>query len=177
MPTLPTNPKDERLFLKGIKNHAAFRKQLADLSISSDFALFDQKVVDVVNCWYTLAKEHLTEARTALASRSARSVYSRSYYAAYNASKAIRYIVYGEVSLRGDDHTKAASELPDDFPGVDKWASIIATLYEHRLRADYDNWTDTSGEHTFSPRDCIDHAEHFVNDCALYAKSKFGQSL
>ncbi len=62
-----------------------------------------------------------------------RAAYSRAYYAAYNASKAIRYHVNGVVSLKGDDH-QAAPELPGDFPDLDQWSQLVAALYEHRLR-------------------------------------------
>ena len=116
-------------------------------------------------CWFNLSREHLAEADKAATLKSFRSVYSRSYYAAYNASKAVRYLAYGEVSLRGDDHAKA-SVKSDDFPNLPKWTTMIITLYEHRLRADYDNWTNTAGEHTLNPADCIKYAEQFMNDCA-----------
>jgi hypothetical protein len=176
MPALPPNQTDQRLFLKGVKNHAAFRKLLQDLSLAHNQAAYDQKVAGVAICWFNLSREHLAEAGNAATSKSVRSVYSRSYYAAYNASKAVRYLAYGEVSLRGDDHAKA-SELPDDFPNLAKWTTMIITLYEHRLRADYDNWTNTAGEHTLNPADCIKHAEQFMDDCAQYAKTKYGVPL
>jgi hypothetical protein len=176
MPTPPPKPTDERLFLKGVKNHAEFGNLLKELALAHDQAAYDKKVVQVASCWFNLSQEHLKEARAAATSRCARSTYSRSYYAAYNASKAVRYLVYGQVSLRGDDHAKA-SELPDDFPNLAKWTTMISTLYEHRLRADYDNWKNTLGEHTISPGDCISHAEQFMNDCAQYAKTKYGVTL
>ncbi|HWX22769.1 MAG TPA: hypothetical protein VN578_22950 [Candidatus Binatia bacterium] len=176
MPAIPPNPTDERLFLKEVKNHAAFRKVLHGLALAHNQAAYDQKVRGVTVCWFNLSKEHLAEARAAEASKCFRSAYSRSYYAAYNASKAIRYLVYGEVSLRGDDHTKAP-ELPDDFPNLSKWTTMITTLYEHRLRADYDNWTNTAGENTLSPSDCVTQAQQFMIDCANYAKTKYGATL
>src|SRR5690606_23567879 len=92
--------------------------------------------------WFHLGDAHLAEAKSLLRLKSTphRAIYSRSYYAAYNASKSIRYLTMGFVSLKGDDHGKAA-ELPVDFPEKEKWAKAISTLYENRLRADYDNWT------------------------------------
>jgi hypothetical protein len=78
-------------------------------------------------------------------------------HAAYNASKSVRYIVNGRVSLKGDDHGEA-SELPDDFPDVDRWSEAITRLYEHRLRADYDNWRTTTSEMSLSASDAVDLA-------------------
>src|SRR5438128_573891 len=112
MPPLPSNPKDERKFLKAVRNHAAFKKQLNDLAMTSDLNSLEGSVIVVAGCWFKLAREHLSEAHGADKAKYHRSAYSRSYYAAYNASKAVRYLVYGEVSLKGDDHAKA-SEIPD----------------------------------------------------------------
>jgi sulfur relay (sulfurtransferase) DsrC/TusE family protein len=159
-----------------VKNHAELGNLLKELGLAHDQAAYDKKVVQVASCWFNLSREHLKEALVATTSKCIRSAYSRSYYAAYNASKAVRYLAYGQVSLRGDDHAKA-SELPDDFPNVAKWATTISTLYEHRLRADYDNWTNTLGEHTTSSADCITQAGQFMDDCAQYAKAKYGVTL
>jgi hypothetical protein len=41
-----------------------------------------------------------------------------------------------------------------DFPDVDRWSKAVAALYEHRLRADYDNWSNTASENALSS-DCI----------------------
>jgi hypothetical protein len=80
------------------------------------------------------------------------------------------------VSLRGDDH-QAAPELPDDFPGVDKWSKLVAALYEHRLRADYDNWSNTASENTLPANDCISQAQQFLAECRQYLLDKFGVTL
>ena len=177
MPTLPTSPTDERRLLKALRNHAEFRRNLADLSLTSDLAAFDRQVNGVTKCWFELAILNLTDAKTASAAGSARAAFSRAYYAAYNASKAVRYRANGAVSLKGDDHEKAASGLPDDFPNVASWSRAITTLYEHRLRADYENWRDTSNEMTLSVPDCVASAEQFISDCRSYLNSKFGITL
>jgi len=106
-----------------------------------------------------------------------RSTFSRSYYAAYNASKAIRYIVDGAVSLKGDDHHKASSDLPDDFPDVDRWSGEVTKLYEHRLRADYDNWASTVGEHSLTAQQAMDLATEFVDRCRSYLSGRLGASI
>lgn len=89
----------------------------------------------------------------------------------------MRYRARGIVSLKGDDHEKAASDLPVDFPSLAAWSATINALYEHRLRADYDNWRDTASEQTMLPAACIVEAEKFIADCRTYLGSKFGMAL
>jgi len=167
---------DERKLLKRIRNHAEFRSILVELSLARDLAAFDQHVERVTRCWFDLGREHLKDAEAAYHARRTRSVYSRAYYAVYNASKAVRYHVNGVVSLKGDDHKKA-SDLPGDFPDVAKWTARIPEMYEHRLRADYDNWRLTSQEHVLQPQDCLALAKQFLQECQQYIQTKFGISL
>src|SRR5262249_23050732 len=98
-------------------------------------------------------------------------------YAVYNASKAVRYIVDGFVSLKGDDHPKASSGLPDDFPDVDRWSRVVTDLFEHRLRADYDNWDSTPAENLLTAAEAYDLAREFVNRCRAYLSRKLGAPL
>ena len=123
--------------------------------------------------WLELGREHLEDATAALGTQKPRMVYSRSYYAAYNASKAVRYIVYGIVSLKGDDHTEA-SNLPDDFPHIDKWAEAIPKLREHRLLSDYDNWRVTRDSFELSLEEAVALAGDFVADAQAYLDGKYG---
>src|SRR5262245_46572262 len=143
MPKPP--PIDEREFLRITINHSEFCRKLDSLSQPSSRADIAEHACHVGLCWLKLAIEHLEDANSALAAGRRRAAYSRAYYAAYNASKSVRYVVSGFVSLKGDDHSKAA-DLPDDFTDVEKWAADITKLYEHRLRADYDNWAATQSE-------------------------------
>lgn len=139
----------------------------------TDLPVFDGRVLAITASWIKLGDEHMADALAAQVAGRTRAAYSRAYYAAYNASKAVRYHVNGIVSLRGDDH-QAAAELPDDFPDVDQWSKFIAGLYEHRLRADYDNWSNTASEHTLPPSDCITSAQRFLTECRQYLLQKFG---
>jgi len=86
-------------------------------------------------------------------------------------------MVRGAVSLKADDHTSASTDLPDDFPDQAQWSSRIVLLYEHRLRADYDNWSDTARKHSLSPGDAVQLAEEFVGEVRSYLNAKFGMSL
>lgn len=82
----------------------------------------------------------------------------------------------GWVSLKGDDH-KDAPSLPDDFQDVDKWSTIITKLYQHRLRADYDNWSTTNGEFVLAPRQCLEQASRFLFESTAYLKRKYGLKI
>ncbi|MGC7406091.1 HEPN domain-containing protein [Pandoraea pneumonica] len=127
--------------------------------------------------WFRLAEEHLDEAKKIRKSGCSRACFSRAYYAAYNASKSVRYMVQGNVSLKGDDHSKASSDLPRDFPDVGSWASRVGKLYEHRLRADYDNWGSTTSENTMRPSEAIADAEAFLVAAKDYLNKKCGMTL
>jgi uncharacterized protein (UPF0332 family) len=164
---------DERTFLKVIRNHGELCGGLRNLDLDTASSDLTNRAHHVGLCWLRLALEHLDDAKAALRSRRDRSSYSRSYYAAYNASKAIRYVVQGSVSLKGDDH-KQAPDLPDDFEDVAKWASAITNLYEHRLKADYDNWTVTQAEMSLTPGESVALAQEFVRRAAVYLEGKFG---
>jgi sulfur relay (sulfurtransferase) DsrC/TusE family protein len=163
---------DQRLLLHEITNHAEFKQKLTKLKLTNDFATFDAAVVDVVASWFKLAKEHSVEMAKLDVDQLPRAAYSRAYYAAYNASKAVRYMSRGVVSLHGDDHRKIA-DLPDTFPNVNMWARELQVMYQHRLRADYDNWTQTPSEHTLKPRECTELARKFLETCETFLKDVY----
>ncbi len=169
-------PKDERLALELIKNHAEFKANLVSLTMSGDLQILESHVHAVARRWFQLARMHRDEAAAVDPALSPRTVYSRAYYAAYNASKAVRYIVNGSVSLRGDDHRKVAA-LPDSFPEVDAWTARLPRLYEHRLRADYDNWTDTDSENQLSPPECLAAAREFLMVSEQFLQSEYRVNL
>jgi hypothetical protein len=162
---------DQRLVLHEISNHAEFREKLFRLGLTSDFAVLQTAVTDVIRSWFQLARQHAEELGKISPTDLPRTVYSRSYYAAYNASKAVRYASRGIVSLRGDDHRKV-SELPESFPDVDSWARNLQLMYEHRLRADYDNWTQTPNEHTLKPEECAGLAQRFLTVCETFLNNE-----
>ena len=130
----------------------------------------------VARKWFALGRTHYADASALDVAVNPRSVYSRAYYAAYNASKAVRYVVRGFVSLRGDDHKKVA-DLPDAFPDVDSWGSRLPLLYEHRLRADYDNWSNTTSENLLSPADCLATSRDFIEVAAQFLLSDYGLNV
>lgn len=163
-------------FLKKTVNFRAFAAKLDELGIPS--AAVSTQSERVARAWFQLADQHLGEASHSQTHSPLpmRTVYSRSYYSAYSASKAVRYLFTGEVSLRGDDHGKA-KDLPSDFPDQLKWSRVLSTLYEDRLRADYDNWTSTPHEFNRQPQDALDLASEFLDTARQYIASKFQLSV
>lgn len=168
-------PIHEREFLRISANHREFARKLAALGFQSGD--FDGFATQVCEAWFRLGEAHLAEARVLLKVGVHRAALSRAYYAAYNASKAARYLAQGLVSLKGDDHGKASTELPDDFPDLANWARRMTTLYENRLRADYDNWSSTSAEFTLTPEVAFREAEGFVEEVRRYLNTKYGVQL
>lgn len=78
--------------------------------------------------------------------------------------------------MKGDDH-KQAPDLPGDFEDVTNWANVITNLYEHRLKADYDNWGSTKSEMSLTPAESVAFAEQFVRNAGTYLEGKFGIKL
>lgn len=166
------SPKvDEQEFLKLTKNYGELCNKLGLLGYEEVKSELEENGQYIGLCWLRLGKEHLTDARSALGAGSRRSAYSRSYYAAYNSSKAVRYIVQGAVGFAADDHRKA-SELPDDFPDVDTWSENMTKLREMRLAADYDNWNTT--KFVMAAANAVSMAEQFVANVEEYLKSRYG---
>lgn len=170
-------PTDERRELKLLKNHAEFRTSLISLTMTADIGVLEAHVYAIARKWFELGRLHYVDGSAVDGGVNPRAVYSRAYYAAYNASKAVRYVVSGLVSLHGDDHKKVAADLPKNFPDLDSWASKFSLLYEHRLRADYDNWSDTSKENVLTPGDCLAIASEFLNTAEQYLLAEYGLSI
>ena len=158
-------------FLKATNNYYEFARKLSELGLSDASEAISEFAKSIGAKWFNLAEQHLSELHYAVVAGHPRTTYSRAYYAAYNASKAVRYIENGWVSLRGDDH-KEAWNLPDDFPDVDQWSDILRKLYEHRLRADYDNWAHSSAANTFGLAECEIHAAKFAAAAKDYLRNK-----
>ena len=114
-------------FLK-LRNHALTRDVLLRFSRGADISWFDETIVLVGRRWYRLAHQHLRAARKVSDfHREWRTTISRSYYATYGASKCVRYLVDGSVTLDGDDHKKVG-DLPQDFPERAKWSTFAVEL-------------------------------------------------
>ena len=175
MPAIDATAQDERRFLKRVQNHQSMSAILDEFGGRDRQTLWFHAVA-VARCWFRVGREHLEDARDAAGRRRIRSTYSRAYYAAYNASKALRYLAYGSVSLKGDDH-RLVGKLPDAFPDVDAWAARLTELYQHRLRADYDGWSYTEREMTLRLDDVVQTAEEFMEECEQYIRHEYGVTI
>ena len=173
MPKAP--PVAEPEFIRLTNNHAEFSRTLRTLNLQNEDVL--EYAHHVAKCWYALAEEHLVDAKSALQNTRERAAYSRAYYAAYNASKAARYLVSGSVSLKGDDHKLASSSVPKDIPDVEKWSQTVTSLYECRLYADYDNWSNPAPSLPMAPGQAAEAAEQFLAAIRVYAAQKVGLAL
>ena len=165
-------PTDELDFIRSCGNHNDFSRKTAALGFSNPN--FTANTNFVCRAWFDLGIDHLFESKKLLLAGCDRATYSRAYYAAYNVSKSVRYRIAGSVSLKGDDHGKASTELPNDFPRVAHWSLIISTLYEHRLHADYDNWQITPSDFTISTKVAVQLAEDFIAEARTYLNNKIG---
>jgi hypothetical protein len=171
---MPTAPIISELdFVQTVQNHRDFRNRLVKLGLGAAEGQIKDNAHYVGLRWWKLAQMHLREAKRSLKNKSKRTTYSRAYYAVYNASKAVRYVATGAVSLKADDHQKA-SELPGDFSTPAAWAVKITKLYEQRLRADYDYWTGARGRFTMKTVDCVKTASDFLKVCKSYLRDTHG---
>lgn len=152
-------------------NYQELRRKLHELGIPD--APVADGASDVCRRWFRLGEKHLREARQASSHGLKRATYSRAYYAAYNASKAVRYMAFGTVSLKGDDHRKAP-DLPSDFPDAATWSDALTRLYENRLRADYDNWIGTERNFSEKPDQAVQSARRFLRTTRTYLNGRFG---
>ena len=166
-------PLHELELIKCWGNHAEFSRKLRALGLTSDLPSLEHQVRAVGVAWFGLGRDHLVDAKQLLAVGAVRGVYSRAYYAAYNFSKTVRFLVQGLVSLKGDDH-RAVGRLPDDLADSSRWATELEALYEDRLRADYDNWSDTTAKYTRPPAASVATAEQFEQVAAAYLQAKTG---
>lgn len=160
-------------FLRLTANHAEFARKLDALGLSEAAERIRANARFVARAWLRLGADHLADAKNAAAAGRDRAAYSRAYYAAYNASKAARYMANGSVTLKGEDHSKAP-ELPDDCGHASALGQTVTVLYEHRLRADYDNWRSTAGASSLDPQQAVGEAERLLSEVARYLKDKYG---
>jgi hypothetical protein len=167
---------DHQGFWKDFKNHAETKRVLTKYNLLTTPSDFDLLVHAVAKCWMRLAVSHLKEAKEFSSLRFRRSFYSRGYYAVYNASKAIRYLVSGHVSAKGDDHQKV-SDLPDDFPDVGKWGSFLRDMYKNRLVADYDGWPNSVRELNTDMEIAFENCRNFIKVSKEYARNRCGVKL
>jgi len=158
-----------------LRNHGETRRVLRQLGVDdAALSVIEAKVAEQTRSWLRLGEKHLKSVRRLRKyNEEWRSVVSRSYYAAYNASKAVRYYVHGWVSLEGDDH-KRVGELPDDFPDRQRWGQFLIELRDARNQSDYDPWPNTYRTLPVKPLDAVLGADEFLSEARAYIKSRGG---
>lgn len=153
-------------------NHAKVLQVLKHMAEGADLRWYEGSVVDVARHWLLLASQHLRAARHGLArARDWRAVVSRSYYAAYNASRGVRYVVNGFVKLDADDH-KIVGDLPADFPDRASWSTFLVDLRKDRNIADYEPWEGIKSTLAQTPSASIGRAEEFLRQTKLYLRRR-----
>lgn len=137
----------------------------------ADLSWFEETQAAVTKKWMNLAWQHLRIGRSLKESpRDWRSLVSRSYYAVYNASKAVRFFVDGSVRLDGEDHKKVG-DLPDDFPSRAKWSNFCVELRRDRNLADYEPWEKKQLSLTYRAKDCLQLTEEFLLEVKKYLRN------
>jgi hypothetical protein len=149
-----------------LRNFREVHRVLAALADDGRASFVLDAAADQARLWLSLARDHLSAARSA-STRHWRSQVSRSYYAAYTASRAVRYYVTGHVRQDAGDH-KDVTELPDDFPDRSHWVSALTDLHSARSRSDYDAWTDVLQSLPREPSVLLSLADRFVATAARY---------
>jgi uncharacterized protein (UPF0332 family) len=117
-----------------------------------------------------LAQSHLRFAKATTGKECWRQKVSRSYFACYLASRAIRLAISGQYNTDIKDH-KNIGELPDDFPSVSTWQNFFITLRADRNMADYDHTAKTSSLEMSSTQ-YIDKTANFIMEVKLYLQRK-----
>jgi hypothetical protein len=155
-----------------VGNHAKILALLRQMAGGANLAWYDLKVYEVVRRWLLLASQHLGVARRLVTKpRQWRSTVSRSYYAAYNASRSVRYFVQGQVKLTGEDH-QSVGELPNDFPNRASWSSFLTDLRKDRNIADYEPWPEAKLMLSLPPRDSYLKARELLTVSRAYLRGK-----
>lgn len=148
------------------KNVVELKKQLAGILTKNSTRAFDTAVRENVIQLFRLGEQHYTFAQ-AIATQHWRQVVSRSYYAAYNVSKAVRLETNGSYSQEVKDHEKVG-DLPDDFPNKSIYANKLRLLRDDRNLCDYDHTAvqaelgSTSADTLSLVSDLIGHARSYL---------------
>lgn len=156
-----------------IPNHGLVKRVLSSFCGTTSLEFLDEAVRRQARAWFRLGVEHARVARalSGKKTRDWRSVVSRAYYAAYNASRAVRYLVDGQVQMDVTDHKKVG-ELPRDFPDRGDWTVFLTDLHDARNKSDYDPWPETIRELPRTPGELLSGAATFLRAAAEYLRGR-----
>jgi len=145
------------------------RNELAYVLSKKSVREFDAQVSKNVGELFALGEQHLTFAM-ALSANHWRQIVSRSYYGAYNVSKAVRLAVKGQYSREGKDHERIG-ELPDDLPNQNKYSNRLRVLRDDRNLSDYDH-TIASTDLAISPAEAKVLVSDFLREARTYLRAR-----
>ena len=148
------------------------RKVKGNLSSILDKAALDRIETEIeknVLALLDLAKRHYNFARKQ-SNPNWRQKISRLYYAAYNASRAVRLYVSGHYSTDVRDHQKS-EKLPDDFPNRAQYVNKIIVLRTDRNICDYDH-ASTASDLLLGSTKSTELVEAFLDDAVIYLAGK-----
>lgn len=146
-------------------NARRLKKELTGVLGPEALEAIEREIRENVRGLLRLGEKHLSFA-DGLAARDWRQAVSRSYYACYAVSRALRLEVDGYYSTESADH-KRVGELPSDFPNRARLKNQLATLREDRNLADYDH-TATPGDLVFPVSDAMEIARDLTNHAKQY---------
>jgi len=153
-------------------NHARVLRILKSHSGRSNVRWYHDAVRNVAHHWFLLASQHLRVARQLVSEpRVWRTVISRSYYAAYNASRGVRYLVKGSVKLDASDH-QDVGDLPDDFPQRPAWSTFLTEMRKDRNIADYEPWIGMRSTLSHPPSVSVTRTDEFLRESKAYLRAK-----
>jgi len=151
------------------KNVTELKRELAHILSKKSALAFDGEVRENVKQLFSLGADHFEFAR-ALSAVHWRQVVSRSYYGAYNISKAVRLAVKGQYSQETKDHERVG-EFPDDFPDKNTYANRLRLLRDDRNLCDYDH-TAVEADLGISSTDALTLVGTFVFDARGYLRAR-----
>ena len=153
-------------------NHAKVVRILQNLAVKTSLDWYHIEVHKVGRHWLLLASQHLRVARLLVSKpRLWRALTSRSYYAAYNASRSVRYLVKGSVKFDAADH-QDVGDLPDDFPQRATWSTFLTDMRKDRNIADYEPWAGVKSALSYAPSDSLARVDEFLRKSKAYLRGK-----
>ena len=143
---------------------------LSNILSSSELQKIDDEIKVNVKQLIRLGESHLRYTRSLSGLGVWRQKVSRSYYACYSLSKAIRLAHEGMYSVEANDHKKIG-DLPDDFPDRDIWSNKMTKFRADRNISDYGHKAKERDLEYTSSQYLIE-AENFIKEAKAYMKRK-----
>lgn len=153
--------------LLNLGNPRKVKSNLSGLLEPAALELIESEIVANVVALLSLAESHY---RFAVQQKGPhwRQKVSRLYYAAYNASRAVRLYTNGEYSTEVKDHQRSG-HLPEDFPGRSRYSNQLAVLRDDRNTCDYDH-ISSAKDLVLGSRASVELVNDFLSDVRKYLR-------